>query len=351
MKHHPVLSFPVLVAAALAGATLAPAAAFAAPLRVVTTLPDLAWAAQPVGGDRVQARALCAAWEDPHFVSPTPALIAEVSGADVFVEVGLGLEPWTERVLDGAANPRIRPGAAGYVKASSGISTLERPETLSRSQGDLHPEGNPHVWMDPVLMKVVATNIADGLARVDPSGADGYRKNLAALHDRVDRALYGPQLVDLLGGSLLDRLSRGGQLGSYLGKVVEGRPLSERLGGWLLKSRPMQGCEVVFYHQSWVYFAQRFGVQVAAHIEEKPGIPPSAAHRERVLSVMKERHVRLVAIATFDGQQVPQALARDAGAKLEVVPMLSGGTKDVPDWFALMDWLVSRIAGHCETGP
>ncbi len=212
-----------ILALVLASFVTAPEAS--AEVRVVTTITDLAWAAREVGGNHVRVRVLCSGNEDPHFVAPTPSLVAAVGDADLFVEIGLSLEIWSERLLDGAGNPGVRPGAPGYVLASQGVATLERPVTLSRSQGDLHPEGNPHIWLDPLAMKKIASNIAEGLVRVDPEHAADYRDRSVALGDRIDRALYGDVLVDLLGSALLDRLVRGGQLDTYLDRELSGTSL------------------------------------------------------------------------------------------------------------------------------
>ncbi len=311
-----------------------------AQLKVVTTTSDLAWAAEQVGGDRVTVRSLCAPNEDPHYVSPTPSLVAAVGDADLFVEIGLNLEIWTERLLDGAGNPDVRPGGPGYVLASQGIATKERPDTLSRSQGDLHPDGNPHVWLDPLNMKVIADNVAAGLGRVDPSNADAYAASASELKGRIDVALFGEELVALLGGDLLDRLVRGDQLDGYLDREVGGAPLRDRLGGWLAAAAPMRGRSVVYYHRSWVYFADRFGLTVAAYVESKPGIAPSAAHRKRVVEVVAAQDVPVVVVTNYYDDRIPRAIGDEAGIAVAVVPIMTGGVSEAPDWFALMDLLV-----------
>ena len=313
-----------------------------AQVRVVTTTTDLAWAAEEVGGERVSVRSLCAPNEDPHYVSPTPSLVAAVGDADLFVEIGLNLETWTERLLDGAGNPDVRPGNAGYVLASQGIATKELPDTLSRSQGDLHPDGNPHVWLDPLNMKIIADNIAAGLGRVDPAHADEYSSRYAELKARIDVALFGDDLVALLGGDLLDRLVRGDQLAGYLDREIGGAPLRDKLGGWMAAGAPMQGRSVVYYHRSWVYFADRFGLTVAAYVESKPGIAPSAAHRKRVVEVVAAQQVPVVVVTNYYDPRIPQAIADEAGITVAVVPLMTGGTDEAPTWFDLIDLLVAR---------
>ncbi len=326
----PLLLLSVLVAAPASAA-----------VRVVTTLTDLGWAAREIGGEHVSVRSLCAPNEDPHYVTPTPSLVAAVGDADLFVEVGLGLELWTERLLDGAGNPAVRRGGLGHVLASQGVSAKQRPATLSRSQGDLHPDGNPHIWLDPVLMKGVVGNIADGLVRVDPAHTDDYRRRAADLQARVDVALYGQELVDLLGAPLLDRLARGAQLDEYLDKVLGGAPLRDRLGGWLGAAAVLRGRSVVYYHQNWVYFADRFGLTVPLYVEARPGIAPSAAHLKRVGEVVKAERVPLIVVTNFYDARLPQRIAQEAGIRVAVVPIMSGGASSAPGWFELMDLLVT----------
>jgi len=329
---------------ALVLACLGTTAQAAAEVRVVTTITDLAWAAREVGGSHVRVRALCSGNADPHFVSPTPSLVAAVGDADLFVEIGLSLEIWSERLLDGAGNPGVRPGSPGYVLASQGIATLERPTILSRSQGDLHPQGNPHVWLDPLAMKKIASNIAEGLARVDPAHAADYRARSIALADRIDRRLYGSALVDLLGSALLDRLARGGQLHSYLDRELGGSSLRSRLGGWLKLAAPLQGKAVVTTHQSWIYFATRFGLEIADYVEEKPGIQPSVAHRRHVVEGMRARKIPLVVVTNYYALKIPGAIAQQAGAEIASVPLMTGGSPEAATWFDLMEHLVTTYA-------
>src|SRR5687768_10425188 len=140
-------------------------------LEVVATTGVLASIAQAVGGERVEVQALADPRQDPHFVEPRPTLMQRARGADVFVEVGLQLELWAQKVVDGSGNARIQSGQPGRVVAAQGLHTLELPASLSREWGDVHPSGNPHVWLDPLNAGALADNIAAGLARVDPAHA------------------------------------------------------------------------------------------------------------------------------------------------------------------------------------
>ena len=215
----------------------------AAALDVVATLPWIGDVSQRVAPDAT-VLVLASGNEDPHRLSPTPALMAKVGQADVYAEVGLNLELWSERLLDGAGNPGIRPGAPGYVQVSEGVPRLEVPSELTRAQGDLHPEGNPHIWVDPLNVIVAADNLAAGFGRVDPANATVYADNAAAFRDEIHVRLFGEDLVVFMGGASLEKLARAGRLDEFLAS----KGLSDRLGGWL--GEASRGADLVFYHQS-----------------------------------------------------------------------------------------------------
>ena len=140
-------------------------------VRVVCTLPTLKALAEEIGGDRVAVIALAKGDQDPHFVTPTPTLMRETREADLLVENGFSLELWADQVVNGSGNSRIFRGTIGRVVAGDGISALEIPPVLSREFGDIHPQGNPHVWLDPLQAKVEAANICEALKRIDSAGA------------------------------------------------------------------------------------------------------------------------------------------------------------------------------------
>ncbi|MFQ5504976.1 MAG: metal ABC transporter substrate-binding protein [Planctomycetota bacterium] len=313
-------------------------------LHVVATLPVLADLARQVGGDLVEVRSLGRGSEDPHHVLPTPSLMSAVNRADLFVELGLSLELWAENVLDGARNPRIRRGARGHVFASEGIPRKGVPATVSRAGGDLHPEGNPHLWMDPVLARAMVRNIAVGLKRIAPEDRERIDKRLASVERRIDESLFGKELVELLGGDVLSRLALNGRLRRFLAeKSFRGRKLADRLGGWLGKAEPLRGKRIVFYHESWVYFADRFGLEVVDHVERKPGIAPSAAHKEKLIAEIREKRVPVIGVLTYYDDSVPRALARETGASVVVLPGTVGAVAEARDYFALVDTVLDRL--------
>jgi zinc/manganese transport system substrate-binding protein len=265
--------------------------------------------------------------------------------ADVFVELGLQLELWAGKVVDGSGNPKIQSGQPGRIVASLGIPTLELPQQLSREWGDVHPYGNPHIWLDPLNAKDMAANIAQGLEKVDAPHAADYEARLKDFQNRIDVALFGEALVKEVGGRMLTRKARDGRLDEYL----ETRKLTDKLGGWLLEARPLAGRPVVTYHKSWIYFVTRFGLTVPVEIEEKPGIPPSARHRDAVVEMIKQRGIKTILEEVFYDRGAADYLAKETGAHVVVVPIDIGESVGVTSYFALIDHILGKLI-ESETG-
>jgi ABC-type Zn uptake system ZnuABC Zn-binding protein ZnuA len=332
----------LLVTAAAAGLAAAPPAA--AVVEVVTTLSPYAAIAREVGGERVRARSIARGDEDGHFVKPKPSYALMLRDADLFVTTGLDLELWAPVLVDKSGNRRIREGAAGYVNASQGVPLLDVPSSASRSAGDVHVYGNPHIFTSPLNAKVVAANIAAGLARVDPAGAAGYEASLARFRRRIDEALYGKPLVDLLGADTLEPLARQGTLIAFLrGRTYQGKPLLDRLGGWLGRGRGFRGGKLVTYHKNWIYFTDLFGLEVVDYVEPKPGIPPSARHVHQLIRTMEAQDIGVLLAADYFSREQIGAIAERTGARAVVVP-LGPLEKGPHTYFELVDRWVGELA-------
>jgi len=334
----------VFLGAALLAASLpAPAAGQDDPLEVVTTLPYLGEVVKAVGGDRVKVEVLAPPGQDPHFIVPTPARSLQLHGADVLVENGVQLELWSERVIDGARNQRIRPGYPGHLYAAQGIRPLDVPTAQTRAAGDIHPGGNPHVWLDPLNLQKVARNVEACLAKVSPAGAASFAKNRAAFEARIDEAFFGPALLKILGPKLLHRLQQTGGLAAFLErKQYKGEPLSVQAGGWLRRARDLGGLKVIAYHQVWTYFSRAFGVEVVGTIEEKPGIPPAPAHLDALQQTASSTGARVVVIAPFYPSSRAEGVAERIGGASAVLPTQPGeeGTSDL---FSMYDTIFERL--------
>jgi len=329
-----------LVATTLSMALTAPLAdAAPSKVEVVTTLNVLASVARDIGGDRVNVTALAKPNQDPHTLVAKPTFKLAAKNAQLFVEIGLGLDVWGSAVTDASGNPEIQTGQKGRVIASEGITTRELPTTLSKAWGDIHPYGNPHVWLDPVNAKQIAVNIAAGLTRVDPAGKDAYAKNLKAFGDKVDDMLYGHALVVEYGASKLERLSRRNELIDYL----KSKNTYDKLGGWLKRAEPVRGLKIITYHKTWVYFCDRFGIEIRGEIEEKPGIPPSQDYLATLINKIKADGIKVIFIDTIYPTKDGQYIAEKTGVKIVSSPIDVGGAPGTDDYFSLINTLIDRV--------
>jgi zinc/manganese transport system substrate-binding protein len=295
----------LLCGGALASALSAYAPPTAAPLNVVVTTPDLGAIAREIGGNAVDVKALAKPTEDPHFVDAKPSHIVTLNRADVLIEGGAELElGWLPPLLESARNSRIATGAPGRVIASHGITMIEIPATFDRSRGDVHALGNPHFLLDPLNAKIVAKEIADHFAAVAPQSAALFHANLASFNSRVDA----------------------------------------RFAEWQRQLGPYRGARIVTYHRDFVYLAERFGLEVAATLEPKPGIAPSPAHLAQVITAMKSQNARVIMVQPFQNRRTAETVARQTGAVVLDIPQQPGARKDVDTYFQLMDYMVSSLA-------
>lgn len=318
-------------------------------LSVVTTLPDYAFFAKEIGGDRVSVVAIVRGDQDAHFIRPKPSFATALRNADVLVATGLDLELWIQTVIDNSGNGKIRSGQVGYVSASTGMNLVEKPQTMSRAEGGVHIYGNPHVTCSPIQMKVAARNIATGLIKNDPEGKEIYLQNLKELNNKIDECLFGRKLVEMLGGNTLCTLTEQEKLISFLNKQqFEGKHLIEYLGGWMGKMLPLRGTPIVTYHKNWVYFMKLFGLEEAGTVEPKPGIPPSAKHVSDLINLMKERNIRIILAANYFDEQQVRTVASRTGAEAVIVPIYVDGAEGTEDYFKLVDFWVDNLLKAAE---
>src|SRR3954465_15833907 len=232
------------------------AVAQAKKLNVVTATTDLAALAQEVGGDRISVEAIAKGYQDPHFVEAKPSFLLKLRQADLLVVVGLQLEiGWLPPLIAQSGNPRIQVGAQGYLDASQFAEILEVPQgTVTRAEGDVHPLGNPHYWLDPDNGRRIARGIAGKLGDLDPGDAAYFQQRFQDFDKRLS--------------------------------VAEKR--------WEQQMAPYKGRKVVSYHKSLPNFAKHFALNVVGYVEPRPGIPPSPAHTLELMQQMKREGVKLV---------------------------------------------------------
>jgi len=285
-------------------AAMLPATA-SARLRVVTTTQDPGSIVKAIGGDRVAVTTLCKGFQDPHFLDAKPSYMLELNEADLLVVIGLGLEIGSVPTLTtGARNDKVLPGKAGFLDLSTGITPLEVLPIADRSQGDIHPNGNPHYWSDPENGRIMAREIGARLDQLDPDGKATYDANLAAWEKQLDA--------------------------------------KEAL--WAAQMAPLKGAKIVTYHESWPYFARRYDLEIVDQVEPKPGIPPTPAHTLDLIRLMQDQKVKIILMESFYDAKVAQLIADKTGARLLVVPGSVHGDPGVPDYFALIDEIVAELS-------
>jgi len=274
-------------------------------LNVIATTEDLASIAAEVGGDHITVESIAKGYQDPHFVEAKPSFILKLQKADILILVGRELEiGWLPVLINQSRNAKIQPGAPGYLDASLQARILDVPSgQVTRAEGDVHPLGNPHYWMDPENGKIIAKEIFDTLVKMRPN----------------ERSYYEPRLND------------------FVSKV------SAAEKRWLDMMAPYKGTKVVTYHRSFSNFADRFGLNVVGYVEPKPGIPPTPQHNLDLINQMKKDNVKIVLVEPYFDVKTPNAIGRDTGAEVLIMPPSVGGTKDVADYIKLFDSNINML--------
>ncbi len=305
--------FKILILPALVAVTLGVTAWGAEKkLKVVTATESLKSIVEAVGGDRVEVDAIARSGDDPHFIEVKPSYILRLRKADMIVKIGMELDPWMDAIARQAGNRAILKGQSGHVDASQGIEVLEVPAVLDRSQGDVHPFGNPHYWLDPENGKRISCTVCDALCRLDPGSTKDYQ-------DRRD---------------------------------AFGKRLEEKLAAWEKRLAPFKGAPVVTYHRSWSYFMRRFGLTVSVELESKPGIPPSAEHLEKVVTMSKAQGVRCILQQPFNPEKPGRYISEKAGGiPLLVLDSEPAPDKGVPDYLGMFDRDIEALATALEKKP
>jgi ABC-type Zn uptake system ZnuABC Zn-binding protein ZnuA len=295
----------VLIGAAVLSAVFS-SPALAAGLKVVTTTEDLASLAREIGGDKVTVVALAKGYQDPHFVDPKPSFIFEVSRADVLIVVGRELEiGWLPPLINSSRNAKIQVGGNGYLDASLNVKILEIPTgQVTREMGDVHPQGNPHYWLDPGNGRRIAMAIRDKFTQLDAA----------------DKATFDARYADF------------------------DKRLADAEKRWDAAMAPYKGTKIVTYHRSWPNFMDRFGLTVMGYVEPKPGIPPSPSHTIDLINGMKAQGVKLIVVEPYFDLKTPQAIATQVGGTVLVLAPSVGGTKEATDFIKLFDYNVGAVA-------
>ena len=268
--------------------------------KIITSTTDLAALAQEIGGDKVEVESVARGYQDPHFVEAKPSFLLKLRKADLLIVVGLELEiGWLPPLITQSTNPKIQVGAPGYFDASRFAKILEIPTgVLTRAEGDVHPLGNPHYWLDPENGLQIAKGIQNKLSEMRPGDAAYFAERYDDFERRIKQA-------------------------------------DEK---WLAEMKPYAGRKIVTYHRSWPNFADHFHLDVVGYVEPRPGIPPSPQHTVELMRLMKSEGVKVIAVEPYFDLKTPNSIGRATGAEVLVMPPSVGGVKEVTDYFKLFDY-------------
>jgi zinc/manganese transport system substrate-binding protein len=281
------------------------------PLKVVTTIETFADLARRVGGEKVKVDSLSHGYQDPHFVEAKPSLMVVLHQADLLISVGMDLEVgWLPGLTLGARNEKIQNGQPGSLDCSTLIEPLDVPAAkVDRSQGDIHPMGNPHYWIPPVNAVRIAKGISNRLSQLRPA----------------DRAYFEAR---------------------FAGFVTE---LKAKAPQWEAAAKPLAGTKVVTYHKSFSYVSRWLKLDEQGYIENRPGIPPSPDHLAKLIVMMRTNKVKLVMVEHFYNRAIADNVAEKAGAAVVSAPADVGADAKIKSYFDLVDALLAAISAGVAT--
>ena len=275
-----------------------------AALNIFACTPEWGALSKEVGGDKVSVYLATNALQDPHRVEARPSLIARARSADLVVCTGAQLEiGWLPLVLTQAGNAKIQVGQPGYFEAAKFVTMLEIPTSVDRSQGDVHPGGNPHLHLDPRNIAKVAVALGERMAQLDQADADNYRTRTKAFLDRWQQAI----------------------------------------ARWEKEGAPLKGMAVVGYHKNMTYLYAWLGIREIGSLEPKPGLPPTTAHMSELLKRLTSDPAKAVVRSAYNDPRAAEWLSGNAKIPVVTLPFTVGGTDNAKDLYGLFDDSLARL--------
>ncbi len=240
-----------------------------AKISIVASTSDLADIASQIGGKHVTTLSIARGSQDPHYVEVLPSYMIKVKRADMYLMVGMELDQWAEQIIDGSRNSDLR-----IVDCSADITPLEVPtRKVDASMGDIHPNGNPHYWLDPANGKAIAQTIAIHLKQIDPGHSETYNQNLLTFTESLN--------------------------------TLEKE--------WAEKFTDLRGKRLIYYHNTWPYFNRYVGLEAVAFVEPNPGIMPTPTHLDHLIHLIQEQNIQVIAMEPYFSDKAPNYLTRKTG--------------------------------------
>ena len=275
-----------------------------AKLNVAVSYPYIGVLTQKIAGDKVDVTVLAKGNWDPHFVVPRPSLIAKLRRSDALIMNGAQLEiGWLPPLIKRAANAKINPNTQGFLNLSHQVELIQKPQSVDRSLGDVHPDGNPHFHLDPNKILRLAESIGDFLIKIDAENAQEYRKNLQSF--------------------------------SQEWKI--------HLARWEKAMADKKGMKVIQFHDNLAYFNQAYGLKSIATIEPLPGIPPSSRHTLSLIKLIQEQSPSCILHDVYHSTKTAQYLVDKTGIKLIIMPHDIGALDSVDSLVSLFDYLTKAV--------
>lgn len=273
----------------------------AAPVKIAAALPDIGSIASYIGGDKVEVIAIGKNNSNPHAVEVLPSYMMKVSRVAIYLKVGLALDQWSDAIIDGSRNGKLLT-----VDCSKGVKVLQKPTgKVDASMGDVHPEGNPHYWLDPANGVVIAENVLAALKKTDPANGAYYESNLKRFKEETGK----------------------------------------RVAAWKAGLSKISGQKIITYHSSWIYFASAFGMEIVANVEPLPGIPPTAKHLAELQELIKSDGISILLQESYFPGDAPAFLARQTGIKVfKFTPSCADVKPD--SYFGHFDEMLKQIEGR-----
>jgi len=273
-------------------------------IEVVASVPDLADMARQIGGDAVNVISLASGREDLHAVPVRPGFLPKLNKADILLSLGLDAEhAWLPALADEARNAKIREGGYCWVNCYQGIEVLGVPEKLDRSEGEQHPQGNPHYNIGPQCGMVMAINIEKAFSNALPTRKDYFANNMQVYIKSLD--------------SLLPVLKEQG--------------------------KSLDGVAIIEYHPDVAYLSAFYGMKTIGSIEPEAGVSPTALHLKKLKQTAKEANVRLIVYNQSQNPRVPIKLAAEIGCKAVAIANAVGAQPQITTWIGLQQYNLRQL--------
>jgi zinc/manganese transport system substrate-binding protein len=270
-----------------------------AEIKIVCTTTVIADIVKNVGGDKVSVDYLCRGDQDSHFLEVLPSYMLKLRNADLVFKIGLDLEKWLPQLIDGSRNDKLI-----LIDLSENISKKEVPTSkVDASQGDVHPYGNPHYWLDPENAKIMAQEIYNALTDFSSQDAAYFKKNLDNINKQID----------------------------------------SNMKTWTDKLSDISQKNIITFHKSWIYFTDRFGLNVVGNVEPKPGIPPTPSHDAELIQQIKKAKIKIILMENYYSDSAPNQIAESTGIKVVKVPNSVYGIESVTTYIKLIDYIVNQV--------